>query len=146
MCARLDRKTALRSWLHLSPALDAPAKFRTASAPLIFSPSAPNGSPSRSHVFGFHATLTILPASLFCPDLPFSSWRSSLPLLLSSFFAPVRTSRTTVCPSRTSEFVSAVPTSPLDPAITTVIDSPSLSRQLPPSHAPMPRPGLPRAL
>src|SRR5260370_9264068 len=89
--------------------------------------------------------MTFLPASLYCPDCPYSSWRRSLPLLLSSFFAPVRTSRTTVWPSRTSEFVSAVPTSPLDPAITTFMDSPSISGQLPPFPAAMPCPDFPRA-
>src|SRR6267378_3660605 len=122
MCTRLDRKTALRSSLQLSPAIDAPAKFSTASAPSIFPPSAPNGSPSRSHVFGFHATLIIFPSSPLGAELPFFFWRCS-PLLPSSFFEPERTSRTTVCPSRTSEFVSAVPTSPLDPAITTFMRS-----------------------
>jgi hypothetical protein len=48
--------------------------------------------------------------------------------LLFSFFAPLplRSRRTTVCPSRTSESVSADPTSPLEPAITIFMGSPSI--------------------
>src|SRR6267154_1394724 len=64
MCTRLERSTALRSLLQLAPAMEAPAKFTKASEPSIFSWSAPNGSPSKSHVFGFHVT-SIIFAELF---------------------------------------------------------------------------------
>src|SRR5258706_14409751 len=125
MWTRLERSTALRSLLQLDPAMEAPAKFTKASEPSIFSWSAPNGSPSKSHVFGFHVTSIIFAELFGCAVGRFRVWfRLPLPFSFCALL-PLRTKRTTVCPSRTSESVSADPTSPLEPAITIFMRSPS---------------------
>src|SRR5712664_3687272 len=85
---RLSRSSAFLCVVHRSSAIDAPARFTTASAP---TPAPPN-----SPVAGFHATAT--------PSLA-----PSPPALCG------RTNRHMVCPARASALTSAVPTSPDEP-------------------------------
>src|SRR5713226_5626402 len=91
---RLDRSSAFRPAVHRPSAIDAPARFTTASAP---TPAPPN-----SPVAGFHATAN----PSFGPS----------PAALSG-----RTNRQTVCPARASALPSAVPTKPDEPVTRTFI-------------------------
>src|ERR1700686_2925860 len=85
---RLECNSDLRLSLQRPSAIDAPARFTTASAP---TPAPPN-----SPVAGFHATTN-------------PSFAPSPPALCG------RTNRHTVCPARASALTSAVPTSPEEP-------------------------------
>src|SRR5437667_6418376 len=85
---RLVRNSSFRPFVRRPPAIDAPARFTTASAP---TPAPPN-----SPVAGFHDTTN-------------PSFAASPPALCG------RTNRHTVCPPRASALTSAVPTSPDEP-------------------------------
>src|SRR5271154_777541 len=97
---RLERNCALRSALQRPSAIEAPARFTTASAPTAAPPNSP--------VAGFHAT------SKPSFDSPFAVLCG-------------RTRRQTVWPSLARERTSAVPTRPLDPVtrifIVSLLDS-----------------------
>src|SRR6266481_9868141 len=85
---RLARSSSFLRVDQRPPAIDAPARFTTASAP---TPAPPN-----SPVAGFHGTAN-------------PSFAPSPPALCG------RTNRHTVCPARASALTSAVPTSPEEP-------------------------------
>src|ERR1700686_3678626 len=85
---RLECNSDLRLSLQRPSAIDAPARFTTASAPTAAPPSSP--------VAGFQATTN-------------PSFAPSPPALCG------RTNRHTVCPARASALTSAVPTNPDEP-------------------------------
>src|SRR6266481_8859915 len=91
---RLARSSSFLRVDQRPPAIDAPARFTTASAP---TPAPPN-----SPVTGFHATAN----PSFGPS----------PAALCG-----RTNRHTVCPARASALPSAVPTKPDEPVTRTFI-------------------------
>src|SRR5580704_2415291 len=93
---RLVRNNSFLCADHLPSAIDAPARFTTASAP---TPAPPN-----SPVAGFHATTN----PFFAPSPPALCGR---------------TNRHTVCPPRASALTSAVPTRPDEPVTRIFISS-----------------------
>src|SRR6516225_84672 len=99
---RLVRSNSFRAFVQRPPAIEAPARFTTASAP---TPAPPN-----SPVEGFHAT-------------------SNPCLAPPTTVLDGRISRHTVCPSRANSLSSAVPTSPVEPVTRTFISSSALGHQ-----------------
>src|SRR5207245_2025963 len=93
---RLDRSNAFLCAVHRPPAIEAPARFTTASAPTPSPREPTKGAPPNSPVAGFQATAN----PSFAPSPPAVCGR---------------TSRQPLCPARASARTSAVPTSPDEP-------------------------------